>query len=256
VIGNVVNAGVVSPGASPGLLTINGNYVQSPTGTLRMEIGGLAPATQFDQLATAYSTLDGALEITFTNGFVPNWGDVFPILGYTAGRSGTFDTVSAPLVSATVAYGSEWVYLMAGQVADLAVTVTDNRTNVFPGLSGIYTATLHNNGPTDVAGAVYTVTSPASWDPALARLLSPPVSIQSHSSAAAAYTDTASLLAGETITLTWEGFYGLGVGGTHTMTVELAPPPGIYDPNLSNNMAIDVDLTLPPIYLPLVTRGS
>jgi hypothetical protein len=255
VIGHLANSGVVSPGGSPGLLTILGNYNQSPTGTLRMEIGGLTPVTQFDQLATGYATLNGALEITFTNGFVPNWGDVFPILGYVSGRAGNFETVSSPLVSATVAYGSEWVYLMAGQVADLAVTVTDDRTATLPGLSGIYTATLHNDGPVDVSGAVYTVTSPAGWNTVLVAASLGFAAADSELQPAFWLTDTVNLAAGETMTLNWAGFYGLGVSGTHTMTVELAPPPGIYDPNLANNAAIDVDVALRQVFLPLVMKG-
>jgi hypothetical protein len=255
VIGHLANSGVVSPGGSPGLLTILGNYNQSPTGTLRMEIGGLTPVTQFDQLATGYATLNGALEITFTNGFVPNWGDVFPILGYVSGRAGNFETVSSPLVSATVAYGSEWVYLMAGQVADLAVTVTDDRTATLPGLSGIYTATLHNNGPVDVSGAVYTVTSPAGWNTVLVAASLGFAAADSELQPAFWLTDTVNLAAGETMTLNWAGFYGLGVSGTHTMTVELAPPPDIYDPKLTNNTAIDVDVALRQVFLPLVMKG-
>jgi hypothetical protein len=63
------------------------------------------------------------------------------------------------------------------------------------------------------------------------------------------------LAAGETMTLNWAGFYGLGVSGTHTMTVELAPPPDIYDPKLTNNTAIDVDVALRQVFLPLVMKG-
>jgi hypothetical protein len=248
VIGHLANSGVVSPGGSPGLLTINGSYNQSPTGTLRIEIGGLTPGAQFDQLATGFATLDGSLEITLTNGFTPNWGDVFPILGYTA-RAGTFVTFSAPFVSATVAYGSEWVYLMAGQVADLAVTVTDDRTATLPGLSGVYTATLRNNGPLDVFGAVYTVTLPVGWDAALA------AGAYSQLRPTFSYTWTENLLATQTITLTWWGMYGLGVNGTHTMTIDLGPPPGIYDPDLANNTATDVDGALRQVFLPLVMKG-
>jgi fibronectin-binding autotransporter adhesin len=39
--GNVFNNGIVSPGNSPGTLTINGNYVQSSGGTLQIEPGDL-----------------------------------------------------------------------------------------------------------------------------------------------------------------------------------------------------------------------
>src|SRR5204863_300485 len=38
--GNVGNAGTVSPGNSPGIVTINGNYTQSSPGILNIEIAG------------------------------------------------------------------------------------------------------------------------------------------------------------------------------------------------------------------------
>ena len=37
---NVTNNGTVAPGASPGILTIDGDYTQSPAGTLEIEVGG------------------------------------------------------------------------------------------------------------------------------------------------------------------------------------------------------------------------
>ena len=41
--GNVFNSGIVSPGASIGTLRINGNYTQSASGTLRIEVAGASP---------------------------------------------------------------------------------------------------------------------------------------------------------------------------------------------------------------------
>ena len=41
--GNVFNSGIVSPGTSIGTLTINGNYTQSASGTLRIEVAGASP---------------------------------------------------------------------------------------------------------------------------------------------------------------------------------------------------------------------
>ena len=38
--GNLVNSGVVSPGSSPATLTVNGDYMQDPSGTLRIEVAG------------------------------------------------------------------------------------------------------------------------------------------------------------------------------------------------------------------------
>ena len=41
--GKVFNSGIVSPGASIGTLTINGDYTQSASGTLRIEVAGASP---------------------------------------------------------------------------------------------------------------------------------------------------------------------------------------------------------------------
>ena len=90
VTGNVSNAGVVSPGASPGILTLSGNYVQSAAGALKIEIGGLAAGTQYDRLAiTGSATLNGTLQVQTINGFSPAAGNTFQILTYGS-RTGTF----------------------------------------------------------------------------------------------------------------------------------------------------------------------
>src|SRR4029450_12889147 len=65
--GNLFNSGVVSPGDSPGTLTVKGNYIQNATGTLRIEIGGLA-LPQHDLLrVTGNATLNGALQLVLIN---------------------------------------------------------------------------------------------------------------------------------------------------------------------------------------------
>lgn len=79
--GKVVNAGTVSPGLPTGILTINGNYVQTPTGLLDVDIGGPLPGTEFALLSVVGTvTLDGGLEVDLINGFRPGAADTFPIL--------------------------------------------------------------------------------------------------------------------------------------------------------------------------------
>ncbi len=87
------NAATFAPGASPGTLTVTGNYPQTAAGTLDIELGGLAPGSQHDHLAVSgTATLSGTLRLSFVKGFVPHPGDSFTIL--TSGtRSGTFSTV-------------------------------------------------------------------------------------------------------------------------------------------------------------------
>jgi fibronectin-binding autotransporter adhesin len=84
--------GTLSPGFSPGVLTITGNYTQGSGGTLATDVNGSAPGTGYDRLAvTGTATLAGTLAIS--DGFTPTAGQTFHIL--TAGsRTGTFGTVT------------------------------------------------------------------------------------------------------------------------------------------------------------------
>ena len=60
VVANVVNHGLVSPGNSPGILTVTGNYTQGSDGVLNLEIGGAMPGSDYDQLnVSGVATLDG-----------------------------------------------------------------------------------------------------------------------------------------------------------------------------------------------------
>jgi hypothetical protein len=92
----LANSGSVRPGLSPGILNVEGNYIQNPSGKLFIEIGGLTPGSQHDQLSvTGAATLGGELIVSFISGFVPSSGNQFSIL--TAGsRSGTFATTTLP----------------------------------------------------------------------------------------------------------------------------------------------------------------
>ncbi len=81
--GNLTNAGLVSPGSSPGRLAVTGSYLQSATGILSIEIGGLTPGSQYDQLAVGgNANLDGTLQVTFIDGFVPAVANRFSILEF------------------------------------------------------------------------------------------------------------------------------------------------------------------------------
>ncbi len=82
IVGGVLNAaGTVAPGHSPGTLTVTGNYSQSAGGTLQIDVGGLRPGTQYDQLSvTGALTLGGTLQVCLTSGFTPVLGNSFEIL--------------------------------------------------------------------------------------------------------------------------------------------------------------------------------
>ena len=98
IVGNVNNsAGTVAPGASPGILTITGNYVQGPSGTLDMQIGGLIAGSDYDQLVVSgNASLGGTLNSSLINSFIPPAGSTFTLVQASGGLSGTFNTINQP----------------------------------------------------------------------------------------------------------------------------------------------------------------
>jgi autotransporter-associated beta strand protein len=93
-VGPVSNGGIVSPGASPGVLTINGNYTQLSGGALAIELNGMTVGTQYDQLSVNGTVnLSGAtLAATLGSGFNPGVGAMFTIIDNdgTDAVTGTF----------------------------------------------------------------------------------------------------------------------------------------------------------------------
>ncbi|MEX2168328.1 MAG: LamG domain-containing protein [Pirellulales bacterium] len=97
VSGNLTNAagGTVAPGASAGVLTVQGNYIQQPGSTLAIEIGGLTEGQSYDVLnVTGSMTLNGGtLSVSLIDGFMPAAGNSFDILDF-ASRIGSFTTLN------------------------------------------------------------------------------------------------------------------------------------------------------------------
>jgi hypothetical protein len=78
--GNVNNTGgIVEPGDSgaPGVLTINGNYLQSSLGTLSIGLGGAAPDEITFLDVSGLASLGGTVDFTVFDGFTPVAGDDF-----------------------------------------------------------------------------------------------------------------------------------------------------------------------------------
>ncbi|MCC7145779.1 MAG: hypothetical protein IT443_04980 [Phycisphaeraceae bacterium] len=91
--GGVVNGGRVAPGQNVGVLEIvSGDYAQTTEGMLDIEIGGLTAGADYDQLLIGgNANLAGMLNVSLSDGFVPQEGDRFTILLALA-LSGTFDS--------------------------------------------------------------------------------------------------------------------------------------------------------------------
>ena len=98
---NVINFATISPGLPIGEMDISGNYQQTASGTLNIDVGGYTPATGFDLVtvtaggAGGVATLGGTLSITLTNGFFPTNGATFTFLT-AASRIGAFTTFNYP----------------------------------------------------------------------------------------------------------------------------------------------------------------
>jgi len=150
-----VNNGVLSPGNSPGTLTINGDFTQTTSGTIILEIAGLTPGTLYDQLIiNGTATLNGTVNIVLLNGFV------LP-------ANGNFS-----LISATSIVGSPIINTPAGVTFDLftgettSSTTTFNTTGTFTfgstgtGTTGFISVSspTYNYEPIQVASAGSTVT--------------------------------------------------------------------------------------------------
>jgi hypothetical protein len=90
------NDGTLSPGASPGTMVIDGDYVQGPAGRLLIELGGHDQGVTYDLLRiTGDAALDGTLDVVTVNGFNPEPGDRFAFMTYAA-RNGDFSTLNVP----------------------------------------------------------------------------------------------------------------------------------------------------------------
>ena len=107
--GQVVYAqgGIISPGNSPGTLTIEGNLEGDAGGELDIFIGGTNAGSGFSVInVTGTATLGGTLNVILVNGFTPAPGETFPILT-AAVTSGNFAQVNG----ASVSYGAGGITL-------------------------------------------------------------------------------------------------------------------------------------------------
>ncbi len=113
----VNNSGTLAPGLSPGVLTINGNYTQTASGTLSVEILSL---TSFDQLVVnnGSAILDGNLDLYLLPGHTFSGTETL-ILVDNAGGTGLMNTTFAninkfgfpPAATTEVSYTANTVLL-------------------------------------------------------------------------------------------------------------------------------------------------
>ncbi len=102
--GSLVNNGVLSPGNSPGVIAVLGDFTNGSTGVVNIEIAGTTPGSEFDVVRYAgTATLNGGtLNLTLINGYRPTGPVALRILEDTAPTagstsvSGAFAAVNSP----------------------------------------------------------------------------------------------------------------------------------------------------------------
>ena len=116
--GNVINSGTLAPGAPVGQLTINGNYTQNASGTLRIEVAGSSPG-QFDLLpVNGQASLAGRLQLVRVGGFNLSVGDQITFLTASNGVSETFENVENDFLATGSIVVFDVVYLPNGVVLE------------------------------------------------------------------------------------------------------------------------------------------
>ncbi len=90
---------IIRPGTSPGILTITGNLDMVAGSVLEMEVGGLTPGTQHDQLVVGgTANLDGTLDVIQFMAFTPGPVDFFNLVQFAA-STGTVTLGANPFPS-------------------------------------------------------------------------------------------------------------------------------------------------------------
>ena len=108
--GDVTSFGLVSPGASPGALSIDGDYTQAAEGEVLIE---LASASSFDRLlVTGDVTLDGALSVNLLDGFAPQAGQSFDVLDWDGVLTGAFAALDLPALPGSLEWDASELYAL------------------------------------------------------------------------------------------------------------------------------------------------
>lgn len=100
----VLNDNQVQVGGAPGNLIVDGDYTQTDSATLAIEVGGTEPITQFDRLTvTGDTSLAGTLALSQLNGFEPELEQTFRIVDSTS-VAGRFNDVTGTALPNDLGY--------------------------------------------------------------------------------------------------------------------------------------------------------
>jgi len=141
--GNLVSSGLISPGNSPGTLSIGGNFTQTSAGTFLLEAASLS---NFDRMnVSGAATVDGTLAAIGFGGNNLRPGDSYQFLTADGGISGEFDTISVPaglrgrfLISGA---NNKFGTLLIAPATYTSMATTPNQFNVAQALDNFIGAT-------------------------------------------------------------------------------------------------------------------
>ncbi|WP_157152685.1 DUF4347 domain-containing protein, partial [Cellvibrio sp. BR] len=137
----VNSGGTLSPGNSPGTLTVNGNLTMAPGSILAVEINGTAAGTEYDQILVNGSLdVSGAI-LSATHGYTAGQGDSYTIIVNDAADNitGTFSGLAEG--GTTTAGGNSTVLTASylgddGNGNDFTLTAPLNAAPVIANLNG------------------------------------------------------------------------------------------------------------------------
>jgi len=137
-----INDGIYSPGASPGELTVIGDYESSGSAVLSIELNGLIQATDYDLITVqGASDVNGSIDVTL--GFDPSIGDAFTILSSTDALTSTLPST----IVATAPNNEQYTFSVHKNpntiVLEVVKDCTDNRELSGVSISGNYSAGLN-----------------------------------------------------------------------------------------------------------------
>lgn len=119
--GDVTVPGAIAPGNSAGQLTFVDNLALTTDSLLEIELGGTQAGIDFDLLqVVGAATLDGELQVSLLESFVPQLGNSFEFLTAFAGLSGVFEATTLPPLED----GLAWNVLYGDNAVSLIVEET------------------------------------------------------------------------------------------------------------------------------------
>ena len=129
-----------------GRIDVTGDYNQDDKGRLNLEIGGATAGRDFGQLKISRTAeLDGRLNVSLVNGYVPRAGDSFEIITYNS-RNGEFATINGLDIGAGLSFEANY-----GPKSLALVVVGDSSVSIPPPAPTNLTTTVISSTQIDLA---------------------------------------------------------------------------------------------------------